>query len=39
VEIHDEWLVRHRDLSQASMALLLGERGSFGPPGPGQPAA
>jgi putative transposase len=39
VEINDEWLVQHRYISQASMALLLGERdGPFGPAGAGQPA-
>lgn len=40
VEINDEWLVQHRYISQASMALVLGEGapGSFGPAGPDQPA-
>jgi putative transposase len=40
VEVNDEWLVQHRYISQASMALVLpqGGDGSFGPGGAGQPA-
>lgn len=40
VEINDEWMVQHRYISQASMALLLANNpdGSFGPGGADQPA-
>jgi putative transposase len=39
VEINDEWLVMHRYISQASMALLTGEdHGPSGPAGADPPA-
>lgn len=40
VEINDQWMVQHRYISQASMALLLANNpdGSFGPGDADQPA-
>jgi hypothetical protein len=39
VEVNDEWLVMHRDISHASMVLLAtDEHGPGGPVGADQPA-